>query len=222
MIKKLLKRILKINKITSIKYDQKDISQVIIYIDNKTKYKLSHNLFKLLNLCTDKELSVQEIEKIILENKIIKMKEYALRLLSRRIYSKYEISTKLKIKGYTENIISEVIFWLENKKYINDELFATMWAQFRFKNKFIGRYKLNQELKIKGVNQEIIQKVINMTYNQIDELALARNLIDEKYYFAKLKNVTLTPYKIYNFLLRRGFSREISKNISDELNNPPI
>lgn len=166
-----------------------------------------------------KELSIQEIEKVILENKIIKGKEYVLRLLSRRIYSKYEISTKLKIKGFSENIIFEVVFWLENKKYINDELFATRWAQFRLKNKPIGRYRLNQELRIKGVNQEIIQKIINKTYNHIDELVLARNLIDEKNAFAKLKNVSLTPQKIYNFLLRRGFSREISKNIYDELNN---
>lgn len=97
-----------------------------------------------------------------------------------------------------------------------------MWAQFRFKNKPIGRYRLNQELRIKGVNQEIIQKVINKTYNQIDELVLARNLIDEKNTSAKLKNVSLTPQKIYNFLLRRGFSREVSKNICDELNNAQV
>lgn len=169
-----------------------------------------------------KELSIQEIEKVILESKIIEGKGYVLRLLSRRIYSKYEISTKLKIKGYSENIIFEVVFWLENKKYINDELFANMWAQFRLKNKPIGRYRLNQELRIKGVNQEIIQKIINKTYNHIDELVLARNLIDEKNAFAKLKNVSLTPQKIYNFLLRRGFSREVSKNICDELNNTQV
>ena len=53
-----------------------------------------------------KELSNQEVEKIISEDKIVRGKEYLLRLLSRRIYSRYEISNKLNSKGYPENTIS--------------------------------------------------------------------------------------------------------------------
>ena len=169
-----------------------------------------------------KELSDQEIEKIISEDKIIKGKEYLLRLLSRRIYSRYEISRKLNNKGYPENIIANLIFWLENNNYINDELFAEMWAQFRLQNKPIGRYKLNQELRLKGIKQDIIQKVINKTYKEIDELILARNLIKEKIVSSEIKNIRIDPKKIYNFLLRRGFSVEVSKNIYHELNNKQV
>lgn len=166
-----------------------------------------------------KELSYQEIEKIILEDKTVRGKEYLLRLLSRRIYSRYEILKKLKNKGYPENIVSNLVLWLENKNYINDELFAEMWAQFRLQDKPIGRYKLNQELRIKGIKQEIIQKVIDKTYNEIDELTLARNLIKEKIVSSEIKNVRINPRKIYNFLLRRGFSGEVSRSIYNELNN---
>lgn len=94
-----------------------------------------------------------------------------------------------------------------------------MWAQFRLQDKPIGRYKLNQELRIKGIKQEIIQKVIDKTYNEIDELTLARNLIKEKIVSSEIKNVRINPRKIYNFLLRRGFSGEVSRNIYNELNN---
>ena len=164
-----------------------------------------------------KKLSDQEIEKVISEDKIVRGKEYLLRLLSRRIYSRYEISRKLNDKEYPENIITQLILWLENNNYINDELFAKMWAQFRLQNKPIGRYKLNQELRIKGIKQEIIQKVIDKTYNEIDELTLARNLIKEKIVSSEIKNIRIDPKKIYNFLLRRGFSVEVSKNIYHEL-----
>ncbi len=169
-----------------------------------------------------KKLSDQEIEKVISEKKIVKGKEYLLRLLSRRIYSRYEISRKLNDKEYPENIITQLILWLENNNYINDELFAKMWAQFRLQNKPIGRYKLNQELRIKGIKQEIIQKVIDKTYNEIDELTLARNLIKEKIVSSEIKNIRIDPKKIYNFLLRRGFSIEISRNIYHELNNKNV
>ena len=97
-----------------------------------------------------------------------------------------------------------------------------MWAQFRLQNKPIGRYKLNQELRIKGVKQDIIQKVIDKTYIEMDELTLARNLIKEKIVSSKIKNIKVNPKKIYNFLLRRGFSIEISKNIYHELNNKQV
>jgi len=164
-------------------------------------------------------LSNQEIEKIISEDETIRGKEYLLRILSRRAYSRYEISKKLNRKGYSKNIIANLIFWLENNNYINDELFAEMWAQFQLQNKPIGRYKLNQELRTKGINRDIIQKVIEKTYKEIDELTLARNLIKEKIVSSEIKNIGIDPRKIYNFLLRRGFSIEISRNIYDELNN---
>ena len=190
----------------------------MIYTNNN-KYKLSEDVIKLLDIYVGKELSDQEVEKIISEDKIVRGKEYLLRLLSRRIYSRYEISNKLNSKGYPENTISNLIFWLESNDYINDELFASMWAQFRLQNKPIGRYKLNQELRIKGIKQEIIQKVIDKTYNEIDEITLARNLIEKKIESYKIKNIKINAKKIYNFLLRRGFSGEVSKNIFDELNN---
>ena len=145
-----------------------------------------------------------------------------MRLLSRRIYSRYEISRKLNSKGYPENIIATLFLWLEKNKYINDELFAEMWAQFRLQNKPIGRYKLNQELRIKGIKQDIIQKAIDKTYKEIDELTLARNLIKDMIVSSEIKNIRINPKKIYNFLLRRGFSIEISKNIYNELNNEQV
>jgi regulatory protein len=169
-----------------------------------------------------KKLSEQEIEKIIYEDKITRGKKYLLRLLSRRIYSRYEMSGKLKSKGYPKKIIAELIFWLENNNYIDDELFAEMWAQFRLQNKPIGRYKLNQELRTKGIKQDIIQKVIDKTYNEINELNLAHNLIKEKIVSSEIKNISIDPKKIYNFLLRRGFSTEISRNIYNELNNKQV
>jgi len=173
----------------------------------------------LLDIYTGKELSDQEIEKIIYEDKTTRGKKYLLLLLSRRIYSRYEISGKLKNKGYPEKIVAELIFWLENNNYINDELFAEMWAQFRLQNKPIGRYKLNQELRVKGIKQDIIQKVIDKTYKEMNELTLAHNLIKEKMVASEIKNIRIDPKKIYNFLLRRGFSTEISRNIYHELND---
>ena len=97
-----------------------------------------------------------------------------------------------------------------------------MWSQFRLQNKPIGRYKLNQELRLKGIKQDIIKKIIDKTYNEIDELTFARNLVKDKIMSAEIKSIRIDPKKIYNFLLRRGFSIEISKNIYHELKNKQV
>ena len=169
-----------------------------------------------------KELSGSEIRKIVLEDEIAKGKRYSLMLLTRRDYSKYEIFKKLKIKGFSKDSISNIINLLENKEYINDELFAIKWSQYRLKNKPVGRYRLNQELKVKGISQEIIQKVLDKTYNNADELTLAQDLVNKKIISNKVKNTPLNPKKIYNFLLNRGFSIEVSRKIYEELNNAQV
>jgi len=93
-----------------------------------------------------------------------------------------------------------------------------MWAQSKIKNKPVGRYRLSQELKLKGINQDIVNKVLDKVYGETDELTLAQNLISKKIIAARQKNLPVNPDKIYSFLLRRGFSREISQKIYHELN----
>jgi len=53
----------------------------------------------------------------------------------------------------------------------------------------------------------------------VSESDLARKLVGEKISIQKINNPTFDPKKIYNFLIRRGFSTEIARNIFFELIN---
>lgn len=187
--------------------------QRVVWIDGISKYYLNEDIIDSLNLFAGKELTDSEYNEIVQEEQLEKAKKYILGILNHKSYSEFEIIRKLKNKGFSKNIISRIINWLKDKKFINDEEFAFWWIQSRIKNKPVGRYKLIQDLKIKGINQIIIHKVINEAYAENDELTLAKNLAQKKVTSLKQKNIPLNPEKIFHFLLRRGFPPEICEKV---------
>ena len=186
-------------------------------MDSKNRYIVDEKTISDLNISQGKELSKAEIEKIKVDDEINRGKKFALFLLSKRDYTKYEMSKKLNNKGFSEISLLEVLGWLEENKYIDDESFAFSYAQYRLENKPMGIYRLNYELKTKGIDLKIRQKIINNIYRDIDELALARKIATKKISQIKSGNQTVELKKIYYYLIRNGFSSEISRTIYFEL-----
>lgn len=125
----------------------------------------------------------------------------------------------MKNKDFSIDAIKIIFNWLEEHEYIDDEAFAISWSQYRLTNKPIGRYRLKRELKNKGIDSDIINRTIKKIYSDINELDLARSLVSEKLSIYEMNKKKFDPKKIYSFLIRRGFSTEISMKIYYELAN---
>lgn len=144
-----------------------------------------------------------------------KAKDYAFLLLKFRQRSKVELYSRLKRKKFDESVIKQALDSLEEKRFINDEEFARAWASSRLQ-KNLGLRRIIEELKLKGVSGEIIASQIGRIKKDYSErdvvLALAKERLD------KLKGIEPQTAKrrVYNYLLRRGFSTEI---ILDAINN---
>ena len=143
-------------------------------------------------------------------------KEYAFLLLKFRMRSEKELASRLKKKKFDDQIINETLSFLKDKDFIDDNYFAKTWIESRIK-KPLGIRRLRQELKLKGVDKEIIDRQIEEVkkgYSEEDVvLALARE---------KIKRIKgIDPYKakrrIYAYLLRRGFSPEIVMDAVSQL-----
>ena len=133
--------------------------------------------------------------------------EYAFRLLKYRPRSEYELSQRLKRRGFPESTVKETIFFLKEKGLINDFEFARIWVESRIK-KPLGVNRLKQELKIKGIDKELIKQVIERVGDKYKEEEMIRDLLSRRW--EKLKNIE--PHKakrrLFLYLLRRGFSSE--------------
>ena len=132
---------------------------------------------------------------------------YAFRLLKYRPRSEYELCRRLKKRGFPESVIKETLFFLKEKGLINDFEFARIWVESRIK-KPLGIYRLKQELKVKGIDKDLIKKAIESLGNKYKEEEMIKDLLCRRW--ERLKNIEPQKAKrrLFLYLLRRGFSSE--------------
>lgn len=139
---------------------------------------------------------------------IKRAKDYAFRLLKFRPRAEGELILRLKKKKFSQEIINQIISYLKEKKFIDDEDFAKSWVESRIRIP-LGINRLKVELKAKGINQDIISRVLENAKQQYDQSEVVNQLAKEK--FSRLKNLDSNKAKrrIYAYLLRRGFPRDM-------------
>ncbi|MEK6728267.1 MAG: regulatory protein RecX [Candidatus Omnitrophota bacterium] len=137
-----------------------------------------------------------------------KARAYAFLLLKFRLRSEKELYERLRKKKFDEAAIKEVLVFLKERKFIDDNLFAKTWIESRLK-KPLGFRRLTQELKLKGIEKEIIDTRIEEVRKGYSEADIVGRLA--KMRLKKLKNIDTQKAKmrVYGYLLRRGFSPEI-------------
>lgn len=205
-------------KITDIQVKKNNINRRKIYIDYELFIEIDDFIISELDLYIGKEVSNELIGKIQQKEALTKAKNDAIRFLSYRPRSEWEISNKLKNKKYPIFIIEEIIYWLKEKNLINDRQFALMWIRDRLTKKPLGKLKIRKELYNKGIDSEVIESTVNSFFKKDeDELELAYQLIERRKNSLRLKNVQLEPQKIINLLKNRGFSYYVINHIYDEI-----
>ncbi len=147
------------------------------------------------------------------------IKKKALDLLARREHSRQELREKLLRREFNISEIEEVLEKLESENYLNDSRFAEEWIRSRKKNKPRGKNLIKAELLDKGVEREIVEARLAENISRSEERKMARELA-EKWLRKKSSQDYETrekKYKLTGYLSRKGFSREISRNLVEEL-----
>lgn len=134
--------------------------------------------------------------------------EYAVRALGRRMRTVAELKRLMRTKvGKQDNgmaLIERVVERLKEQRYLNDTQYATSYSGFRKDNEKFGRRRVEQDLKVKGVHADVIEKVIGETYEGVDEETLARQYLHRKR--LKKPNDQKESARIFRALVRGGFS----------------
>ena len=124
----------------------------------------------------------------------------ALRLLARREHSRQELARKLAPRAESPEALEVLLIDLEKRKQLSDERFAAERAHI-LSRKF-GAARIRQDLKSKGVDREMIERV-----SSEGELERARGILDRK--FREPAATREERAKRMRFLQSRGFSSEI-------------
>ena len=144
----------------------------------------------------------------------LKARAYAFLLLKYRQRSVKEISQRLKNKKFPEEAISRTVEFLREKKFLDDELFARAWIKERL-SRYIGPRRLKQELKFKGVSEQVIENNLKVAREFYSESDTVRELAAKRLSRLKGLDPQTAKRRVYGYLLRRGFSPELA---TDALN----
>ena len=143
-------------------------------------------------------------------------KESAFYYINKKRYTKKELVDKLIKKEYEYSLALEVADYLEEAGYIDDFDFTRRYINDAVKIKKHGLVRIRRDLMLKGINQIVIDDVIN-TFEP-DTVSVLKNLVESKAVnvnFDDEKQVN----KLYGFLLRRGFKFNEIKDAFMEYRN---
>jgi len=198
-------------QITAIKIQKRNKDRVNIYLDGE--YAFSLKTIVAASLGRGDYLSDKRIKELQIEDSFEKAHDQALRYLSYRPRSNAEVSRYLRDKKVPTVVGEAVLHRLSAAGLLDDLAFAQYWVENREAFKPRGRRLLRQELRQKGINDELIGEVLD----EVDE--------EESAYQAASKQASryaglddeLYRQKMQNFLRRRGFTYEVIRETVSHL-----
>jgi len=129
----------------------------------------------------------------------------AIKYLSYRARTVYEMREYIKKKGVSEDIIKKIIEILLEQNYLNDKDFTTLFVESKARNKPKSKFAFQYELKKKGIDPSIIDIVLE----QYDDNDLALKAVRPKIRMWQNLDDETFKKKMMNFLRYRGFNYDI-------------
>ncbi len=188
-----------------------------VYLSNGEVLELNGKVITDNELLIKKDIDNELYDKLKRDNTICILVNTSVKYIDRRLRSINELRDYLKNKEEDTIIIEEVIDKLIDYKYLDDDRFTKAFIKDKLNFTNWGDYKIKNELKRLGVNEEIIYNNIsniddNIFYERINKIIDKDISINKKYSGIKLKN------KIYNHLLTLGYSKEKVMSIINNYN----
>lgn len=203
--------------ISSIQVQKKNKSRFSIFIGDEFLIGVSDAVLTKFNLYKGTQITFKLLQQISEAEDEWAVREYLIRLLSRRDHSRKELQTKAFKKGISIENIDKVLDELEQKGYINDESFARKYASDKYEFNDWGPYKIKSELQKKGITASESDKIIRKLFgNKEIILSMEKLIIKKKNRFLRVP-VEKRQSRIFEFLMRKGYASSDILQHKDEL-----
>ena len=189
-----------------------DKKKAKVLVDNNESLVLYFGEIKKNGICPDEEIDdllYDELYDIVRK----RARERSLYLLQSRDYSESDMRRKLTMSYYPVRIVDETLEFLKKYSYIDDERYTKNIIENS--SRYRSRKDIKMRLHRKGIAKDLISDLISDV--SIDEVGIIRTKYKGK--IEEFKNGDdKTRTKIYNMLLRKGFSYDdINTALNSEL-----
>jgi len=199
-------------RISAVTLQQKNPQRMNIYLDGGYAFGLSRIVAAWLEV--GQELSEEKVASLLAEDAIEVAYQKALHFLGYRPRSSAEVRQNLTKRGISDDLVEQTVTRLQQAGLVNDQEFASAWVENRNTFQPRSRSALRMELHRKGLNDEVIQPVLD---EQVEEPALAR--VAARKYARRLAGLEWPEFrrKLGGFLARRGFSYDTLTPVVSEI-----
>lgn len=198
--------------ITAIETQKRGRERVSIFLDGRFAFSVGRGVVEEHGLHHGQVLSDSRVEELAAADLFGKCLNAALRLLSYRPRSEAEIRTRLS-RRFNGETIEGVILQLRERQMIDDVAFAAFWREARDSFSPRGRLLLKVELRNKGIDPELIDKVLD----GIDDEESAYRAAQKRGRTLAKEDYETFRRKLGAFLRRRGFSYGVVNRTTERL-----
>ncbi|MDX1421144.1 MAG: RecX family transcriptional regulator [Rubricoccaceae bacterium] len=204
--------------ITRVAQQKRDPERVSVFIDDAFAFGLTLDLAVQEGLRRGTRLTVEEQTALLAKEQVHRARAAALDYLSYGAKTTAEVRRKLRGKGYDEAAVEDALAAMEGYGYLDDAAYARAFVRGRFAGRGYGPQRLRADLYKRGVDRALIDAAL-------DELADAEDLGEAARRHGRRRWRTLAreedlrkrKKKTMDFLVRRGFSYDLAREVTDEL-----
>jgi regulatory protein len=186
-----------------------------IYLDGTLAFDVSDEVLQKFDLRLDQRIDDAVVERVATAEAEHRARQNAFRYISYRPRSAKEVTDHLVKKGFTRELAQKVTRHLQQLKYIDDTEFAHAFVRDRLKRRPSGYSMLRHLLIIKGISPATVEKVLKEYVSDDKQLEaalqLARKRLESKTGESRSARSLKQQTRLFNYLLRRGFSAEIAQ-----------
>lgn len=154
------------------------------------------------------------------EQWVKKLTNLAVAYLAIRNRSREELTGYLRRKTDNEEVLTQVIAWVDEFNLLNDAQFAREWTQSRLK-KGKGAMAIRQELKQKGIAPELILTTIALIPQEEWETSAKAYLTKKRLLWQKYTGFARIG-KMRHLLASRGFDGKTANAVIDGLGGEEV
>lgn len=183
--------------------------RVTIFLDNGLSFPLYQKEAAGYHLEEGRELPVETWIRIRTEVLDKRAKKRAMYLLQKMDRTEHQLRQKLEENGYPQEIVECAVDYVKAYHYIDDFRYASAYIRYRQGQK--SRLQLKAALQQKGISGEVIARALEEAYMEGEE-GLIVKLLEKKHYDPENTD-RKEKYKIYQYLMRRGFAGETVRHL---------
>lgn len=129
--------------------------------------------------------------------------------------SRRQLEDKLRQKGCEDDVARAVLDRLEQVGLVDDAAYARMLVRSRQETKGLAPRALSQELRRKGVAEELIEDAL-AEFSPDDQHGRARELVDKRLRTMKGLDRQVQTRRLAGFLGRKGYDSHVAFRVINE------